>query len=36
LIQEAEGIQSVIVNGEIVLEEGKQTGATPGQLVKGT
>ena len=36
LIQEAEGIQSVIVNGEIVLEEGTHTGATPGQLVRGT
>ncbi len=35
LIREAEGIQSVIVNGQIVLEEGKHTGATPGQLVRG-
>ena len=35
LIQEAEGIQTVIVNGEVVLEEGRHTGATPGQLVRG-
>lgn len=31
----AEGIQAVIVNGEIVLEEGTHTGATPGQVVRG-
>lgn len=35
LIQQAEGIQTVIVNGTVVLEEGNHTGATPGQLIAG-
>jgi N-acyl-D-aspartate/D-glutamate deacylase len=34
LIQQAEGIHMVIVNGEVILEEGKPTGATPGQVVR--
>jgi N-acyl-D-aspartate/D-glutamate deacylase len=33
LIQQAEGVQMVIVNGEVVLEEGHHTGALPGQVV---
>src|SRR5712691_1024498 len=35
LIQRAEGIHRVIVNGEVVLEEGRHTGALPGQVVRG-
>jgi N-acyl-D-aspartate/D-glutamate deacylase len=34
LIQQAEGISMVIVNGEVILEGGKQTGAMPGQVVR--
>jgi len=34
LIQQAEGIRLVIVNGEVILEEGKNTGAMPGQVVR--
>ena len=34
LIQEAEGIHMVLVNGEVTLEEGKHTGALPGQVVR--
>ena len=29
-----EGISYVIVNGEIVVENGKLTGSTPGRLVR--
>jgi N-acyl-D-aspartate/D-glutamate deacylase len=35
LIQPAQGVQKVIVNGEVVLEEGNHTGAIPGQVVRG-
>ncbi len=35
LIQQARGVQMVIVNGEVVLEEGKHTGAVPGRVVRG-
>lgn len=35
LIQQAEGIHMVIVNGEVILEEGQPTGAMPGQVVRG-
>jgi N-acyl-D-amino-acid deacylase len=31
----AEGVRSVIVNGEIVYEEGKLTGARPGRVLRG-
>jgi N-acyl-D-aspartate/D-glutamate deacylase len=34
LIQPARGVQQVIVNGEVVLEEGKHTGALPGRVVR--
>jgi N-acyl-D-aspartate/D-glutamate deacylase len=34
LIQQADGIRMVIVNGEVVLEENQHTGALPGQVVK--
>jgi N-acyl-D-aspartate/D-glutamate deacylase len=35
LIQKAEGYRYTIVSGEIVLEDGEPTGATPGKLVRG-
>jgi len=35
LIQQADGIHTVIVNGEVVLEENQHTGALPGQVVRG-
>jgi N-acyl-D-amino-acid deacylase len=31
----SEGIKHVIVNGALVLEDGKYTGATPGQILHG-
>ena len=34
LIQESEGIKTVIVNGEIVLEDNEPTGALPGQVMR--
>ncbi|HXG20514.1 MAG TPA: amidohydrolase family protein [Methylomirabilota bacterium] len=34
LIQHAEGVHMVIVNGEVILEEGRHTGAMPGQVVR--
>ena len=33
--QYATGIQYVLVNGEIVVQDGEHTGATPGRFVKG-
>ncbi len=35
LIQKAEGYRYTIVSGEIILEDGEPTGATPGRLVRG-
>jgi N-acyl-D-amino-acid deacylase len=35
LIQQADGIHMVIVNGEVVLEDNQHTGALPGQVVRG-
>lgn len=35
LVQKADGISSTIVNGEVVLRDGKHTGALPGQLIRG-
>jgi N-acyl-D-amino-acid deacylase len=35
LVQKAEGIAAVVVNGEITLENGQSTGRTPGALVRG-
>jgi N-acyl-D-aspartate/D-glutamate deacylase len=35
LVQKAQGYRYTIVSGEIVLEDGVPTGATPGQLVRG-
>jgi N-acyl-D-amino-acid deacylase len=34
LIQRADGIHMVIVNGEVVLEDNQHTGALPGQVIK--
>jgi N-acyl-D-aspartate/D-glutamate deacylase len=35
LVQKARGISATVVNGEVVLREGKHTGALPGQLLRG-
>ena len=35
LVQKAEGIAATIVNGQVTLEDGKPTGARPGQLLRG-
>jgi N-acyl-D-amino-acid deacylase len=35
LIQRARGIAATVVNGEVLLREGKHTGALPGQLLRG-
>jgi N-acyl-D-amino-acid deacylase len=36
LVQKAQGIAATIVNGEVVLRDGKPTGTLPGQLLRGT
>ena len=33
--QGATGIEYVIVNGEVLLENGEHTGALPGQVLRG-
>ncbi len=35
LVQRARGIAATVVNGEIVLRDGKPTGALPGRLLRG-
>jgi N-acyl-D-aspartate/D-glutamate deacylase len=35
LVQRARGLAATVVNGEIVLRDGKPTGALPGQLLRG-
>jgi N-acyl-D-aspartate/D-glutamate deacylase len=35
LVQKAAGYRYTIVSGEVVLEDGEPTGATPGKLVRG-
>ena len=35
LVQKAEGIAAVVVNGHVTLEHGKATGNLPGQLLRG-
>ena len=35
LVQRARGLSATVVNGEVVLREGKHTGALPGQLLRG-
>jgi len=36
LIQQSEGVHLVIVNGEVILEDGKDTGARPGQVIRAS
>src|SRR5262245_16280933 len=35
LVQKAEGIAAVVVNGEVTLDNGQSTRAAPGQLLRG-
>jgi N-acyl-D-aspartate/D-glutamate deacylase len=35
LIQRARGVLATVVNGEVLLREGKHTGALPGRLLRG-
>ena len=35
LVQRARGFAATVVNGEVVLRDGKHTGALPGQLLRG-
>jgi N-acyl-D-amino-acid deacylase len=35
LVQRARGVAATIVNGEVLLRDGKHTGALPGQLLRG-
>jgi N-acyl-D-amino-acid deacylase len=35
LVQRARGVAATVVNGEVLLREGKHTGALPGQLLRG-
>jgi len=35
LIQRTRGIAATVVNGEVLLKDGKHTGALPGQLLRG-
>jgi N-acyl-D-amino-acid deacylase len=35
LVQRARGISATVVNGEIMLRDGKHTGALPGRLLRG-
>jgi N-acyl-D-aspartate/D-glutamate deacylase len=36
LVQRADGIRLVMVNGEVVLDDGELTGARPGNVLRGT
>jgi N-acyl-D-aspartate/D-glutamate deacylase len=35
LIQRAKGFAATVVNGEVLMRDGKHTGALPGQLLRG-
>ena len=35
LVQRARGFAATVVNGEVLLRDGKHTGALPGQLLRG-
>jgi N-acyl-D-aspartate/D-glutamate deacylase len=35
LIQRARGVAATVVNGEVLLRDGKHTGALPGRLLRG-
>jgi len=36
LVQRARGVAATVVNGEVLLRDGKHTGALPGQLLRGS
>jgi N-acyl-D-aspartate/D-glutamate deacylase len=35
LVQRAQGFKATIVNGQVLLAEGEETGERPGQLLRG-
>lgn len=35
VVQRTRGIAATVVNGEVLLRDGKHTGALPGQLLRG-
>ena len=35
LVQRTRGVKATVVNGQILLRDGKHTGALPGQLLRG-
>ena len=35
LVQRTRGVAATVVNGEVLLRNGKHTGALPGQLLRG-
>ena len=35
-VTDATGYRAVVVNGEVLLEDGAWTGATPGHVLRGT
>jgi len=35
MFQAAEGYRATIVSGEVVMEDGVETGARPGKLIRG-
>jgi N-acyl-D-aspartate/D-glutamate deacylase len=36
LVQRTRGISATVVNGEVLLRDGKHTGALPGRLLRGS
>ena len=36
VFQGAQGYEATIVSGEVIMERGEYTGATPGKLIRGT
>ena len=34
-VVDADGYRAVVVNGQVLLDDGKWTGATPGQVLRG-
>ena len=36
MFQGARGYLATIVSGEVIMENGQYTGATPGELIRGT
>jgi N-acyl-D-amino-acid deacylase len=35
LVQRTRGVAATVVNGQVLLKNGKHTGALPGQLLRG-